>query len=157
LNEHAGSWGHARNERLASPDENQNWEKLTLLLHSRREAVIHFLYRMVQDGTVAEDLAVEVFRRLYRSAAGTGAVSQSAIGSFRVATDLALRELRSPMRTPSSEQLAGVLDVRWVVAAMPGKQRAALLLHKHHQMERPDCAGTEPLGIRGKVVASFRL
>lgn len=47
-----------------------------MLLHRHRAAVIHFLYRMVQDGTVAEDLAVEVFLRLYRSGAGTGPVGR---------------------------------------------------------------------------------
>jgi len=119
----------ARNERLASPAENQNWARFTGLLHMHRAAVIHFLYRMVQDGTVAEELAMEVFLRLYRSGAGTGAMGQSAIGLFRIATDLALREPRNP------EQLADVVDVGQVMACMPGEQRAAVLMHKYHQMD----------------------
>ena len=106
-----------------------------MLLHRHRAAVIHFLYRMVQDGTAAEDLAVEVFLRLYRSGAGTGPVGQSVIGLFRIATDLALRERQNPMRTQTTEELADVSDVRWVVACMPGKQRAAVLMHKYHQMD----------------------
>lgn len=39
------------------------------------------------------------------------------------------------MSTPATEQLADVIDVRWVMACMPGKQRAAVLLHKYHQMD----------------------
>jgi RNA polymerase sigma-70 factor (ECF subfamily) len=108
--------------------------RFTMLLHRHRAAVIHFLYRMVQDGTVVEDLAMEVFLRLYRSGAGTGPVGQSAIGLFRIATDLALRDPRNRMSTPATEQLADVLDVGRVVAGMPGKQRAAVLMHKYHQM-----------------------
>ena len=106
-----------------------------MLLHKHRAAVIHFLYRMVQDGTVAEDLAVDAFLRLYRSGAWTGPAGQSAIGLFRIATDLALREPRDPMTTPATEQLADVLGVGRVMACMPGKQRAAVLMHKYHQMD----------------------
>lgn len=106
-----------------------------MLLHRHKAAVIHFLYRMVQDGTVAEDLAVEVFLRFYRSGAGTGPAGQSTISLFRIATDLALREPRNPMSTPATEQLADVLDVGRVMACMPGKQRAAVLMHKYHQMD----------------------
>jgi RNA polymerase sigma-70 factor (ECF subfamily) len=134
LKRNAGSWLQARNERLASPDENQNWS-FTGLLHRHRAAVIHFLYRMLQDGTVAEDLAVEVFLRFYRSGARTGPVGLSAITLFRIATDLALREPRNPMSAPAPEQLPDVLDVGRVVACMPAKQRAAVLMHKYHQMD----------------------
>jgi len=135
LKRNAGSWFRGRNERLACPDESQNWETFAALLDRHRAAVIHFLYRMVQDGAVAEDLAAEVFLRLYRSGAGTGPAGQSAIGLFRIAADLALREPRNPMRTLATEQLAGVLDVGRVVACMPAKQRAAVLMHKYHQMD----------------------
>jgi RNA polymerase sigma-70 factor (ECF subfamily) len=114
---------------LASPDESQNWARLTVLPHRHRAAVIDFLYRMVQDGTVAEELAVEAFLRLYRSAAGTGPVSQSMIGLFRIAADLALSEPRNP------ERLADVPGVGRVVAGMPAKQRAAVLMHKYHRMD----------------------
>ena len=38
-----------------------------LLLERHRGPVIHFLYRMVQNQAVAEELAQEVFFRVYRS------------------------------------------------------------------------------------------
>jgi len=38
-----------------------------LLLERHRTPVIHFLYRMVQNQAVAEELAQEVFLRVYRS------------------------------------------------------------------------------------------
>jgi RNA polymerase sigma-70 factor (ECF subfamily) len=40
-----------------------------LLLEKHRTSVIHFLYRMVQNQAVAEELAQEVFLRVYRSRA----------------------------------------------------------------------------------------
>src|SRR5215471_14528353 len=39
----------------------------TLLLEKHRGPVINFLYRMVQNQPVAEELAQEVFLRVYRS------------------------------------------------------------------------------------------
>ena len=39
----------------------------TILLEKHRLPVIHFLYRMVQNQAVAEELAQEVFLRVYRS------------------------------------------------------------------------------------------
>ena len=38
-----------------------------LLLERHRGPVIHFLYRMVQRQAVAEELAQEVFLRVYKS------------------------------------------------------------------------------------------
>ena len=38
-----------------------------MLLEKHRAGVVHFLYRMVQNQAVAEELAQEVFLRVYRS------------------------------------------------------------------------------------------
>src|SRR5215471_1046098 len=38
-----------------------------VLLEKHRSPVIHFLYRMIQNHAVAEELAQEVFLRVYRS------------------------------------------------------------------------------------------
>ena len=38
-----------------------------LLLEKHRRPVVHFLYRMVQNPAVSEELAQEVFLRVYRS------------------------------------------------------------------------------------------
>jgi RNA polymerase sigma-70 factor (ECF subfamily) len=83
--------------------------------------VIHFLYRMVENQALAEELALEVFLRFYR--AGTGS---NATRLFRIAADLALSELRN------SKDQSGA---RHVIAFLPAKQRAAVLLHKYHQMD----------------------
>src|SRR6201982_1905762 len=39
----------------------------SLLLERHRAPVVHFLYRMVQNQAVSEELAQEVFLRVYRS------------------------------------------------------------------------------------------
>lgn len=116
---------------LAGCDEDQNWDEFGALLHRHRAAVIDFLYRIVQDRMVAEELAIEVFRRAYRSGSHAALVSQSATHLFRIATDLALRESRNA----PTEQLVGFPSIRRAMASIPGEQRAAVLLHKYHQMD----------------------
>ena len=132
-----------------------------LLLDKHRASVSHFLYRMVQDQGVSEELAQEVFLRVYRSRETYEATAKFTTWLFRIATHLALNWLRDeknervqerldqgtedaptrevPDRAPTVEQemvhAVKVEEVRRAVAALPGKQRAAVLMHKYEEME----------------------
>jgi RNA polymerase sigma-70 factor, ECF subfamily len=132
-----------------------------LLLDKYRASVSHFLYRMVQDQGVSEELAQEVFLRVYRSRETYEATAKFTTWLFRIATHLALNWLRDekneraqerldqatedaptrevPDRAPSVEQqmvhAVKVEEVRRAVAALPDKQRAAVLMHKYEEME----------------------
>jgi RNA polymerase sigma-70 factor, ECF subfamily len=133
----------------------------SVLLDKHRLSVVHFLYRMVQNHAVAEELAQEVFLRVYRSRATYEPTAKFTTWLFRIATHLALNALRdgkhdrmqerlddtsSDMPTrqvadlrPSVEQSmvyqARLDEVRRAVATLPEKQRAAVLMHKYHEME----------------------
>src|SRR5205807_10136324 len=65
-----------------------------LLLEKHRSAVTHFLYRMVQNQAVAEELAQEVFLRVYRSRSTYEPTAKFTTWLFRIATHLALNALR---------------------------------------------------------------
>ena len=132
-----------------------------VLLEKHRASVVHFLYRMVQNPAVAEELAQEVFLRVYRSRATYEPTAKFTTWLFRIATHLALNALRDgkierlqesldedtagmPVRQvsdgrPSVEQRmvyqAKLDEVRRAVAALPEKQRAAVLMHKYEGME----------------------
>jgi RNA polymerase sigma-70 factor (ECF subfamily) len=132
-----------------------------VLLDKHRMPVVHFLYRMVQNHAVAEELAQEVFLRVYRSRATYEPTAKFTTWLFRIATHLALNALRDgrhertqerlddtspdmPVRQvadvkPSVEQSmvyqAKLDEVRKAVANLPEKQRAAVLMHKYHEME----------------------
>jgi RNA polymerase sigma-70 factor (ECF subfamily) len=132
-----------------------------VLLEKYRSSVVHFLYRMVQNQAVAEELAQEVFLRVYRSRTSYEPTAKFTTWLFRIATHLALNSIRdgkserlqerldgdSPDqpakqvsdRRPSVEQSmvyqARLAEVRQAVAALPEKQRAAVLMHKYHEME----------------------
>jgi len=132
-----------------------------LLLEKYRASVTHFLYRMVQDQAVSEELAQEVFLRVYRSRETYEPTAKFTTWLFRIATHLALNWLRDQKnergqerldesvedapardvadRSPSVEQSmvhrVKVEEVRRAVAALPEKQRAAVLMHKYEEME----------------------
>lgn len=132
-----------------------------VLLEKHRSSVIHFVYRMVQNQAVAEELAQEVFLRVYRSRSTYEPTAKFTTWLFRIATHLALNSLRDGKnqryedrldeqtedqparqladRRPSVEQsmvLEARLDeVRRAVASLPAKQRAAVLMHKYEELE----------------------
>src|ERR1035437_7876479 len=65
-----------------------------VLLEKHRSSVVHFLYRIVQNHAVAEELAQEVFLRVYRSRSTYEPTARFTTWLFRIATHLALNALR---------------------------------------------------------------
>src|SRR5215831_9565281 len=131
-----------------------------LLLEKYRLPVIHFLYRMVQDKGISEELGQEVFLRVYRSRATYEPTAKFTTWLFRIATHLALNWLRDGKNEKGQERLdddsgaasrdvadrrptvehnllqqAKLEEVRRAIAALPEKQRAAVLMHKYEEME----------------------
>ena len=132
-----------------------------VLLEKHRSSVVHFLYRMVQNHAVAEELAQEVFLRVYRSRGSYEPTAKFTTWLFRIATHLALNALRDGKnerlqerldddtrdmparqvsdRRPSVEQSmvyqAKLDEIRRAIMALPEKQRAAVLMHKYEEME----------------------
>ena len=132
-----------------------------VLLQRHRAPVFHFLCRMVQNQAVAEELAQEVFLRIYRSRSTYEPTAKFTTWLFRIATRLALNSLRDGKKeklqdsleeeTPdgTSRQLpdrgrtieqemlyqARLREVREAIEGLPAKQRAAVLMHKYDDME----------------------
>jgi RNA polymerase sigma-70 factor (ECF subfamily) len=137
-----------------------------LLLGKYRAPLIHFLYRMVQNQAIAEDLAQEVFLRVYRSRGSYQPTAKFTTWLFRIATHLALnwirdgkneklqdsldqqsedgttRQLPDRARTVEQELLYQVRmqEVRQAIKTLPAKQRAAVLMHKYEEMEYTEIA-----------------
>ncbi len=65
-----------------------------LLLQKYRLPLVNFLYRMVRDTATAEDLAQEVFLRIYRARKDYFAGAKFTTWLFRIATNLALNSVR---------------------------------------------------------------
>src|SRR3982750_2858783 len=65
-----------------------------VLLDKHRSPVVHFLFRMGQNQAVAEELAQEVFLRVYRSRSTYEPTAKFTTWLFRIATHVALNSLR---------------------------------------------------------------
>ncbi len=132
------------------------------LLQRYRIPLVNFLYRMVRDSATAEDLAQEVFLRVYRARHGYEASAKFTTWLFRIATNLALNRIRDtryrqmevsldvrsedeqpvmelPARELRVDQILIERDrtviIRRAVEALPEKQRIAVLLHKYEEMD----------------------
>ena len=133
----------------------------TLLLEKHRGPVIHFVYRMVLNQAIAEELAQEVFLRVYRSRESYEPTAKFTTWLFRIATHLGLnwirdgrndklqdsldqetpdgatRQLADRGRTVEQELVyqAKLGEIRQAIESLPSKQRAAVMMHKYEEME----------------------
>ena len=125
--------------------------------------MVNFLYRMVRNREQAEDLAQEVFLRVYRAREDYIPSAKFTTWLFRIATNLALNSVRdnryrklevsldapsdnegaTPREVPAPEMRIdehmverGRSDfIRRAIDALPEKQRLAVLLHKYEEMD----------------------
>jgi RNA polymerase sigma-70 factor, ECF subfamily len=150
-----------------------------VLLEKHRLSVIHFVYRLVQERAVAEELAQEVFLRVYRSRSSYEPTAKFKTWLFRIASHLALNWLRDEKHERGQERLDDVSadlpprqisdrqpsveqklvyevkleEVRRAIATLPGNQRTAVLLHKYEEMEYTQIA--KVLGCSESAVKSL--
>ena len=151
----------------------------TMLLEKHRGPVVHFLYRMVQNQPVAEELAQEVFLRVYRSRETYEPTAKFTTWLFRIATHLALNQIRDRKHEKNQENLdeetpdgmtrqvadrgptveqsmvrdARLGEVRTAIASLPDKQRAAVMMHKYEELEYTQIASA--LGCSESAVKSL--
>src|ERR1700674_1045389 len=85
--------------------KNGDGASFALLLEKYRLPVIHFLYRMVQNHGVSEELGQEGFLRVYRSRATYEPTAKFTTGLFGIATHLALNWLRDGKNEKGQERL----------------------------------------------------
>jgi RNA polymerase sigma-70 factor, ECF subfamily len=76
-----------------------------LLLERHRGPVVNFLHRMVQNRAVSEELAQEVFLRVYRSRGTYEPTAKFTTWLFRIATHLALNAIRDGRKSKGHESL----------------------------------------------------
>lgn len=150
-----------------------------LLLNQHRRPVVHFLFRMVQNQAISEELAQEVFLRVYRSRATYEPTAKFTTWLFRIATHVALNWIRDGKQERGHESLeeeviegvgrqiadrrptvehrmmtdARLDEVRKAVNALPAKQRAAVIMHKYHELDYDQIA--KALGISGSALKSL--
>jgi RNA polymerase sigma-70 factor (ECF subfamily) len=146
--------------RVAAGDESG----FNYLVEKYHRAMIHFLFRMVRSQAVAEELAQEVFLRVYRSRESYRAEAKFTTWLYRIATNLAVNHARDTKHEraaqnvyldapdeetgttpevaddePSVEQRLlrdeRMAAIRKHVMALPERQRMAVLMHKYQGLD----------------------
>ena len=155
------------------------------LVEKFRRPMVSFMYRMTRNQAVAEELAQEVFLRVYRSRQTYAASAKFTTWLYRIATNLAVNHARDtkyerPENTvnidePDTETglTVDVADrglnaeqvilrrerlaaIRKHVEALPERQRAAVIMHKYQGMDYKQIAGVLSLSESATKSLLFR-
>jgi RNA polymerase sigma-70 factor, ECF subfamily len=134
------------------------------LVQKYRRQIINFMYRMAHNSAAAEDLAQEVFLRVYRSRANYEPSAKFTTWLYRIATNLGVNYARDTRherpenvvnldeadtetgqapdladKTPNVEEeilrRERLAAIKAKVEALPERQKMAVLMHKYQQMD----------------------
>jgi RNA polymerase sigma-70 factor (ECF subfamily) len=159
--EEAGGMGDAELMLRAGTGDDAAFE---VLIEKYRRPVIAFMFRSVHNQAVAEELAQEVFLRIYRARASYRADAKFSTWLYRIATNLAVnhaRDTKSERTAPTlnldepdeeSGSMPDVADshptveqdimrrerlaaIRKIVMSLPERQRMAVLMHKYQNLD----------------------
>jgi RNA polymerase sigma-70 factor, ECF subfamily len=160
----SGEFAHMDDAAIMLELRAGNMAGFDYLIQKYRKPIIHFMYRMVHNQAIAEELAQEVFLRVYRSRDTYRAEARFSTWLYRIATNLGVNYARDTRHertastvyldevdgetgttpdvadaTPSAE--ANMLRrerleaIRQHVLALPERQRMAVLMHKYEGMD----------------------
>jgi RNA polymerase sigma-70 factor (ECF subfamily) len=155
-----------------------------LLLNRNRTMVVQYLARMVQNRAVAEELAQDVFVRVYRSRQNWEPNARFSTWLYRIMTNVALNHFRdekaarnnisldmqdasqvrreAPDHTPLAEdRLVNEVvaeQVRRAIRSLPAKQRAAIIMHKYQDLDYAQIArvlGCTPSAVKALMFRAY--
>jgi RNA polymerase sigma-70 factor (ECF subfamily) len=135
-----------------------------ILVEKYRRPIVHFMFRMVHNQAIAEELAQEVFLRVYRSRQTYRAEARFSTWLYRIATNLGVNYARDTKHERTAQNIyldqpdpetgttPDVADskpsvehdlvreerlsaIRAHVMALPERQRNAVLMHKYQGMD----------------------
>ncbi len=136
----------------------------TYLIEKYRKQMIHYMFRMTGNQAVAEELAQEVFLRVYRSRESYRAEAKFTTWLYRIATNLGVNYARDHKHEKAAQNVyldqpdaetgttpdvadsrltveqkllrnVRLLGIRAHVMALPERQRQAVLMHKYQEMD----------------------
>jgi RNA polymerase sigma-70 factor (ECF subfamily) len=159
-----GEFGQMDDAAIMQELSRGNMAGFDFLIQKYRKPIIHFMYRMVHNQAVAEELAQEVFLRVYRSRETYRAEARFSTWLYRIATNLGVNYARDNRHeraastvyldevdaetgttpdvadtTPGAEtnllRRERMNAIREHVMALPERQRMAVLMHKYDGMD----------------------
>jgi RNA polymerase sigma-70 factor, ECF subfamily len=160
----AGDFAHMDDAAIMLQLSAGNMAGFDYLIQKYRKPIIHFMYRMVRNQAIAEELAQEVFLRVYRSRETYRAEARFSTWLYRIATNLGVNYARDNRHERSASTVyldeadsetgttpdvadttlgaeASLLRderlkaIREHVMSLPERQRLAVLMHKYEGMD----------------------
>jgi RNA polymerase sigma-70 factor, ECF subfamily len=155
------------------------------LVQKYRRPLVGFMYRLCHNPATAEELAQEVFLRVYRSRTSYEASAKFSTWLYRIATNLAVNHARdtrherpeNTVRLDEPDQETGTTPdladeslsaeenllkrerlaaIRSKVSALPERQRLAVMMHKYQQMDYRQIAAVMKLSESATKSLLFR-
>jgi RNA polymerase sigma-70 factor (ECF subfamily) len=152
------------------------------LFNRNRTHVVQYLTRVVRDQAIAEELAQDVFLRVYRSRHKYLPTAKFSTWLYRITTNIALNHFRDRRkhfsdvsldergtgrptrdirdRTPLVEtrlvRNEAAEQIRQAVQALPEKQRLAVIMHKYQGLDYAQIAATLGCTIPAVKALMFR-
>jgi RNA polymerase sigma-70 factor (ECF subfamily) len=155
------------------------------LVQKYRRPMVGFMYRLCHNPSTAEELAQEVFLRVYRSRTTYEPSAKFTTWLYRIATNLAVNHARdtrherpeNTVRLDEPDQETGTTPdladeslsaeenilkrerlaaIRSRVNALPERQRVAVIMHKYQQMDYREIAGVLKLSESATKSLLFR-
>jgi RNA polymerase sigma-70 factor (ECF subfamily) len=155
------------------------------LVRKYRRPMVGYMYRLCHNPSTAEELAQEVFLRVYRARASYEPSAKFTTWLYRIATNLAVNHARDtrherpeqtlrldepdretgttpdlPDDSPSAEERIlkreRLAAIRGKVNALPERQRLAVIMHKFQQMDYREIAGVLKLSESATKSLLFR-
>jgi RNA polymerase sigma-70 factor, ECF subfamily len=155
------------------------------LVQKYRRPMVGFMYRLCHNPSTAEELAQEVFLRVYRSRTSYEPSAKFTTWLYRIATNLAVNHARdtrheraeNTVRLDEPDKETGTTPdladdsltaeeqilkrerlaaIRSKVNALPERQRVAVIMHKYQQMDYREIAGVLKLSESATKSLLFR-
>jgi RNA polymerase sigma-70 factor (ECF subfamily) len=155
------------------------------LVQKYRRPMVGFMYRLCHNPSTAEELAQEVFLRVYRSRTSYEPSAKFTTWLYRIATNLAVNHARdtrherpeNTVRLDEPDRETGTTPdladdsltaeerilkrerlaaIRSKVNALPERQRLAVIMHKYQQMDYRQIAGVLKLSESATKSLLFR-
>jgi RNA polymerase sigma-70 factor (ECF subfamily) len=155
------------------------------LVQKYRRPMVGFMFRFCHNPSTAEELAQEVFLRVYRSRTGYEPSAKFTTWLYRIATNLAVNHARdtrherpeNTVRLDEPDQETGTTPdladdelsteakmvkrerlaaIRSKVNALPERQRLAVIMHKYQEMDYREIAGVLKLSESATKSLLFR-
>jgi RNA polymerase sigma-70 factor, ECF subfamily len=156
----------------------------TALLNRNRTLVVNYLSRVVANRGIAEELAQDVFVRVYRSRQTYEPTAKFSTWLYRITTNVALNYFRgekwaqhnisldvqdaAQVRREASDRAPLVEErlvrevvteqIRRAVRSLPPKQRAAVIMHKYEEMDYNQIAkvlGCSPSAVKALMFRAY--